>query len=304
MKYSDRQNKENKPVLRSLYPQSNWLWIIITSLLVGIVGLLDYLTGPEIAFSILYLIPVMLGVWFIGKNFGLAISILSSAVWMIAELTSGRFYSHIAIHYWNTATMLSFFLIVTFLLERLKTALNTERLLARIDYLTGVMNPRSFYEAVTKELERCKRYKRHFTVAYLDIDDFKSINDQFGHPIGDIALRTVAGVIKKNIRSVDVVARLGGDEFAILFPETAEKAATKAIQKVKNAIKNEDNLKEWSITLSIGILTCKTCPPNAEQMMVLVDSLMYSVKRHGKNGIKHSTYKIKRALITSNQSLQ
>jgi diguanylate cyclase (GGDEF)-like protein len=303
MNFSEQKNKENKSALTGLHPQSKWLWIIITSALVGIVGLLDYITGPEIAFSILYLIPVMLGVWFIGKNFGLAISILSSSVWMYAELAAGRFYSHVAIHYWNTTTMLSFFLIITLLLERLKTALNTERLLARIDYLTGVLNSRSFYESVTKELERCKRYERPFTVAYLDVDDFKSINDRFGHPTGDIALRTIANVIKKNIRSVDTVARLGGDEFTILFPETSGKAAAKAIQKIKNVIKDEAALKEWTITLSIGILTCKACPPSVEEMMVFVDSLMYSVKRHGKNGIKNSTYKTKRTLKTPNHPL-
>jgi diguanylate cyclase (GGDEF)-like protein len=300
MNFFGRQNKENKPDSIGLLPQSNWLWLITTNVLVGIIGLLDYLTGPEIAFSILYLIPVMLSAWFIGKNFGLVISIFSAAVWMVAEFASGRFYSHIAIHYWNAATRLGFFTVVTLLLGRLKTALDAERALSRTDYLTGVMNSRFFYELVGAELERCKRYKRPFTIAYIDVDDFKRINDRFGHPTGDIALRTLAGVIRKNIRRVDVIARLGGDEFAILFPETAEKATTKAIQKVKNAIKNEDNLKEWSITLSIGILTCKACPPNVEQIMVLVDSLMYSVKRHGKNGIKHSTYKTKRALKTPN----
>ncbi len=294
MKYSDQQKRENKPTLINLHPQSNWLCMLITIALVGIVGLLDYITGPEIAFSLIYLIPVTIGAWLIGKNFGLVISILSAAVWMTAEFTSGRLYSHVAIHYWNTATRLGFFTVVTLLLGRLKTALNTEQALARIDYLTGVMNSRSFYELVVTELERCKRYKRPFAVAYIDVDDFKNINDQFGHPTGDVALRTVAGVIRKNLRSVDVIARLGGDEFAILFPETSEKAAAKAIQKVKDAIKNEVNLKEWPITLSIGILTCKTCPPNVEQMMVIVDSLMYSVKRHGKNGVRHSTYNAKK----------
>lgn len=253
-------------------------------------GLLDYYTGPEIAFSLFYLIPVMTSAWFTRKPFAAFTSVTSAAAWMIAEITSGRFYSHIAIHFWNATTMLGFFLVITLLLERLKINLNKEQVLSRIDYLTGVMNPRSFYEFMATEIERCRRYKHPFTIAYLDVDNFKHINDQFGHPVGDDALRAIADTIKKNLRKIDVVARLGGDEFAVLLPETDNKDSTKAIEKIQEAFIQNTALKEYAITFSIGVLTCDKNPPSMDKMMKSVDSLMYSVKKLGKNGIKYSTY--------------
>jgi diguanylate cyclase (GGDEF)-like protein len=291
-KEKNLQKSKKEPNIK--YIQSNkqvkWKWSIISIIMIAFAGLLDYFTGPEIAFSLVYLIPVMSSAWFTRKPVAIFVSILSAATWTIAEITSGRFYTHIAIHFWNTTTMLVFFLVVTLLLERFKKALNDERVLSRIDYLTGVMNPRSFYEFMATEIERCKRYKHAFTIAYIDMDDFKKINDKFGHPAGDDALRTIANTMKNNLRKIDVVARLGGDEFVILLPETDNKAATKAIKKIQKAFIQNTDVKKYSITFSIGALTCNTNPPSINKIMKSVDSLMYSVKNRGKNGIKYSIY--------------
>jgi len=291
-----RKEKKNfqksKRELNIKYTQSNeqakLKWFIISIILIAFSGLLDYFTGPEIAFSIFYLIPVMTSAWFTRKSFAIVISIMSAAIWMIAEITAGRFYSHVVIHLWNTITMLGFFLIVTLLLERLKTNLNDERVLSRIDYLTGVMNPRSFYEFMNIEIERSKRYGHPFTIAYIDIDNFKKINDKFGHPAGDDVLRIFADTMKSNLRKTDVVARLGGDEFVVFLPETNNKAAKQAIEKIKKSFNQNRNLKDYSITSSIGVLTYNTNPPSIDIIMKSVDSLMYSVKNRGKNGIKYS----------------
>ncbi len=274
-----------------LNKQKKWRWYINSIIMIGLAGLLDYFTGPEIAFSIFYLIPVMSSAWLTKRNFAIVISFLSAITWMIAEITSGRFYSHIAIHFWNTVTMLIFFLIVTLLLERLKTKLNNEQVLSRIDYLTGAMNPRSFYEYMNTEVERFKRYKHPFTIAYIDIDNFKKINDKFGHPVGDDILRIFTNTLKNNLRKIDVVARLGGDEFVIFLPETDNKAAKIVIEKVKKSFNQNNNLKDYSITSSIGVLTCKSNLPSLDKIMKSVDSLMYSVKKRGKNGIKYFEYK-------------
>ncbi len=265
-------------------------WVIISIIMIAFAGLLDYFTGPEVAFSLVYLIPVMTSTWFTRKPFAVFISIISATTWTIAEITAGRFYSHLVIHFWNTISMLGFFLIVTILLDRLKTNLNYERVLSRIDYLTGVMNPRSFYEFMDIEIERSKRYGHPFTIAYIDMDNFKKINDKFGHLDGDNVLRIFADTMKSNLRKTDIVARLGGDELVVFLPETDNKAAKQAIEKIKKSVNQNKNLKDYSITLSIGVLTCNTNPPSINKIMESVDSLMYSVKNRGKNGIKYSIY--------------
>jgi diguanylate cyclase (GGDEF)-like protein len=226
----------------------------------------------------------------VGKPFGLAISVLIVGLWLAGEIAEGNVYSSISTYYWYAAIRLVFFVVVTTLMVRLKTALSAERLLSRIDFLTGVMNSRAFYELAAMEIERCKRYGRTFSVAYMDMDNLKAINDKFGHSKGDYVLRAIAGTIKKNLRKTDIVARIGGDEFAILFPETEHKAADKAIEKIQNALKNKKGIKEFSISFSIGILTCQSCPSSVDKIIEIADSLMYSIKNHSKDGVAHSIY--------------
>ena len=271
-------------------PKNSWLWAIIAVALLGCIGLIHYLLGPEFTLSLTYLIPVGFASWYIGTRYGLFLSVLNVAVWIFVESASNHPYSSTRTYCLYAIARLSFCVGVTLLLGRFKTALNAERTLSRVDYLTGAVNWRSFYESASTEIERCNRYGCTFTMAYLDIDNFKDINDRFGHTTGDNVLQGIANTIKMNIRKVDTAARLGGDEFVILFPETMEAAALKAIKKIKNAIFQHKYLKKFSITVSIGILTCKACPPDVDSTITLADSLMYSAKKHGKNEIAQSIY--------------
>ena len=116
-------------------------------------------------------------------------------------------------------------MIFTLLLSSLKRALDRERELSGTDVLTGIRNARSFREVLGAEIERSKRFQRPFTVAYLDLDNFKTVNDCHGHEHGDELLRLVGNTILTGIRKTDTVARLGGDEFALLLPETEYEAA-------------------------------------------------------------------------------
>lgn len=269
----------------------SWQWAALSIVLVVTVGLLDYLVGPEIRFSITYLIPVVIGAWLVGKNFSLTISVFITAMTMIIGFATGRAYLNVAFFYWDSGIRLCVFVVVTLLLDRLETALNTERSLSRIDFLTGAMNSRSFYELASMEIERCKRYGRTCSVAYIDVDNLKTINDKFGHLKGDDTLRAIVRIIKKNLRKTDTVARLGGDEFIILFPETRSKSAVAAVKKIQKAVKHQTASMGFSISLSIGILTCESCPASVSKIIEKADSLMYSIKNHKKNGVAHSIYK-------------
>ena len=145
-------------------------------------------------------------------------------------------------------------------------------------------------KGVQKEIGRLQRYKRQFTVAYVDLDNFKTVNDQFGHSKGDELLRIVANTARNQLRDTDVVARLGGDEFALLLPETGQEDARVVIAKIQRSFLSEMRNNGWPVTLSIGVLTCIEMPGTADELIKMADKLMYSVKNNGKNAISESVY--------------
>ena len=133
----------------------NKLFVIaIGSVLIIVVGIIDFLTGYEIAFSLFYLIPISLVTWLTGRHFGIVISLLSAIVWFISDVAAGASYSHPLIYAWNTIIILGFFVIVTYLLSSLRRLLDYEKELARRDYLTGAMNSRAFYDLLQTEINR------------------------------------------------------------------------------------------------------------------------------------------------------
>ena len=138
------------------------------------------------------------------------------------------------------------------------------------------------------EIERSLRYAHPFTIAYIDIDDFKSINDRLGHAAGDQALCRMVERVAGRLRKTDLVARLGGDEFAILLPETDQAAAQAILANIHSEIMAGFQAGGWDATISIGVLTCQTPPPSADEVIARVDEVMYSVKHAGKNAIKFS----------------
>lgn len=261
----------------------------ISFLLVIFLGIIDYLTGYEISFSIFYLLPVMIATWYCKRAYAVVISLFSAMTWYCADIASGNTYSHFMIPVWNTVTRLGFFLIFTFSLGAIRNLLDKEKFLSRIDFLTDVTNSRAFYETATKEIERSARYSHPFSLAYIDIDDFKKVNDTLGHSAGDKLLLSIATAIKENIRAVDIVARLGGDEFAILMPETDDQNAITAINKVRKRLLDRMQENNWPVTFSIGIVTCSE-PCRLDELIREADDLMYTVKMSGKNRIEYKVH--------------
>ena len=171
--------------------------------------------------------------------------------------------------------------------ESQEARLEAERKLARCDALTGLGNRRAFYERAEAERKRAARYDRPLSVAYIDFDNFKQVNDTSGHEAGDQLLVSVAGILEKNLRAEDFAARLGGDEFAVLLPETGHAAAAFAINKLHRLLTAAMKEKNSLVTFSIGLVTYERAPENTELMVQKADEMMYMVKRQGKNGIHH-----------------
>jgi diguanylate cyclase (GGDEF)-like protein len=172
----------------------------------------------------------------------------------------------------------------------LKSTLAQEKEISRIDFLTGIPNRRSFIELANMEINRARRYQHPFTMVCIDLDNFKAVNDCFGHSTGDILLRLVAHTIQENIRVTDTVARLGGDEFAILLPETGRNVAEVIMQKVQKI--NLDIMRKhgWPVTLSIGVVTLVSPPSTVDEVLKTSDRLMYTAKDNGKNSIQYEVF--------------
>jgi diguanylate cyclase (GGDEF)-like protein len=261
-------------------------WGITGILLLLIVAFLDFATGAELSFSIFYLIPIFIFTWAVNGNTGIAVACISAGIWLFIEVVSGPQYSSSFIYFWNAIIRLGFFLLPVLLVRNLEQ----ERKHARTDFLTTALNTRSFHDIAQRELDRSVRYQHPFTVAFIDIDNFKTINDTFGHAFGDKVLRAISQNIQKNIRKTDIIARVGGDEFAILLPEIDSDMARAAISKMQQRLMEEMLSNKWPVTFSIGVITLNAPQYTVDEIIGMADKMMYSVKNHGKNDIKYATY--------------
>ena len=264
--------------------------VFLCIVLVLLIGVIDYQTGYELAFSLFYLIPICLATWVIGRDMGLLISILAACAWYVADVLSGQVYSSSLIYLWNTGIRFGFFAVVTYLLAALRESLDHERNLSRTDPLTGAANTRAFLETIQLEINRYERYQHPFTVVFIDLDNFKVVNDRFGHMVGDKVLHTVVAEMRKRLRKTDIVSRLGGDEFGLFLPETGQDAAQVAIKKVRAGIIDAMQLRKLPVTASYGVVTCLGVPKSADTLIKMADDLMYSIKNHGKDGIGYSAF--------------
>ena len=261
--------------------------IAIAAVLVAIPSYLTQATGGTISFSIFYLAPVALLSWYMGLVEGIVAALVSAAAWLRADTVAAR-NTDLMGRYWNAVVLFGFFLVTVLILSHLKAAYQQEQELSRVDFLTGVPNARAFRQVAEMEKNRVRRYKHPLTLAYLDIDNFKLVNDRFGHQTGDVLLVWVARSIKRNLRATDFVARVGGDEFAILLPETGAEAGQFVLYKLQKVLVDLAKQNAWPVTFSIGAATFLAQPESLDEMIQSADELMYEAKRNGKNRIAQS----------------
>jgi len=253
-------------------------------------GLGDMLTGPALVFTAFYLLPLWIASWWGEDEAGVAVAVLSAAVATGSNAVGPEPQTALAFLGWNFTVRSVTFVAFVKVVLRLQDAIATQRHLAYSDALTGLANARAFFRHLASEIDRCRRYQRTFTLAYLDLDHFKTVNDTRGHAEGDRLLRELAGVLRHSTRITDFSARLGGDEFGLLFPETSYERATAALQKVTDQVEELMQLEGWPVTLSIGAVTFEKPPGSADEAIRVVDHLMYRVKREGRDGVRHARW--------------
>lgn len=256
-------------------------------LLVVLQGLINHWAGADLSFTLFYLLTVSLVAWLVGRRAGLLMAFVSALTELITERFMAHFDAHPFLPFINAATDLGTFLFVAYFVSALHRSLEQERVLARTDDLTGLLNRRSFMELAQQEINRARRFPHPFTIAYMDVDNFKEVNDRFGHTTGDTVLRTIGQAIKQNLREIDVIARLGGDEFVVLMPETGDEAARTVVARMQQNITQVIERGPWPISFSIGVITWTTPPRTVDVMLKQADDAMYAVKNDGKNRIAH-----------------
>ena len=268
---------------------SAWFVGFMATAIIIALGGIDYLNGPDVVVSMLYLVPLSAAGWRMGLPFSGALCVLTTFIWAASDILSGAMYSTAVIPLWNFAARLGVFLLIVVLLARLRDALASQTWLASVDSLTQVSNPRSFGEAAEAAMDGARGRQRPISVAYIDLDDFKAVNDTLGHSGGDHVLRVVAEALIARTRATDVVARLGGDEFAILLPDTASSEAqammTGLIARLEQALQG----LAVPVTFSAGVATFLVVPGSMDALLQPADSLMYDAKAKGKARFAHAT---------------
>ncbi|HSL44775.1 MAG TPA: GGDEF domain-containing protein [Anaerolineales bacterium] len=276
--------------LEALEKKSPLFWIVTGTLMIGLIGAVDYLTGNEINISLFYLAPIVLVTWWVGQTAGLFMSLFSALAWLVAEFAIGLRYSSSSLYFWNTLIRSGFFVIVTYLVAELHKLRREEQLAARTDFVSGAVNGRYFHELLQMEIERIRRYPHPITIVYIDVDNFKLVNDLYGHTAGDEVLRCIATALQSHLRSTDTIARVGGDEFALLLPSTHQSEAQMVLSKLRVHLGGEMRNRNVPVTFSMGALTCAAPPHSAEQLMNMADELMYEVKNSTKNDVRFSIW--------------
>jgi len=160
---------------------------------------------------------------------------------------------------------------------------------ARTDALTGLYNRREFELRLAEEHRRAARYAKPYALMMLDIDHFKQVNDTHGHPAGDVVLKTLANILRKQLRDVDLAARYGGEEFVVVFPEISGEAAKKVAERARRAIAATPfrlpDGREIGVMVSIGVSSYPKDADTPQGVVERADRALYAAKEAGRNRV-------------------
>jgi len=266
----------------------------ITVLLLGLaliaaIAWVDYVTGPKLLLNVFYLLPVMFVAWVTASTaYGLLAVLATFLVGPLDAYLDGLHLYTLSVAAWNAGMRTAVFCIVLVLLAELRKLIARLQEQSLTDELTGVANRRAFLEDAAREIERSRRYRHELSLAYLDIDGFKAVNDRLGHAVGDRVLAALASLARATARSVDTVARIGGDEFVILLPETDARDALPLAERLREACSRAAGAGTVRITCSVGLVTFVRPPNDVEELLTTADALMYEAKAAGGDRVRHA----------------
>jgi len=273
-----------------IFPDNIWLgwrkglvWVVCVGS-VSLIGILRTKTDVELAFASFGLLPVLTIAWIGGKRNGVIMAFFAAFIWIVTDLATHRQFSVPWIPWANALTRWAIYSLVAILAAKIRGEFEITRKYAMHDALTGLLNRRAFVDIGNSEVARSNRYRHAMAVVFLDLDNFKTLNDLNGHEAGDEALKATAKVLLNTLRNNDQISRLGGDEFAILLPEIDFDEAIEAASKVSIAV-NASLSKYQSVSGSIGVAWFHEADRSFLEMLNSADRLMYQVKGNAKGNI-------------------
>lgn len=252
---------------------------------VALVAVVDEFVPNTIPIMVFYLPPVALICWTINLGSAITLSLFCSVLWILDEAFSPSVADD-EVMYWVSGVHFTFFVVVTTVLSRLRRAHDHALQEALTDRLTELPNGRAFTEACQREIASSERSKRPLTIALIDCDCFKQVNDTLGHMEGDRLLKTLARSMRTSLRAGDMLARLGGDEFGLLLPMTTQAEAEIVVRRLQEQADRAMKEDAWPVSLSIGVVSYDQPPTTVTTAIRKADERMYATKRAGKNSVQ------------------
>lgn len=243
-------------------------------------------------FMLLFALSTVLAAWYCPWSWVLLLASVSAIIWYLGDLRREPDFVNCSL---ANAFRFVIGVLFVYLSSRARQMLDQARHLARIDGLTGLPNREAVLEALDTELCRDRRYRRSFSIAMLDCDDFKQINDLQGHIAGDRVLQSIAVALRKSTRAYDCVGRYGGDEFVMILSEVNTNEIATIIERVRAALRLELNREPSAPTFSIGVVTVEFEEGDERESLSCndclqrVDEVMYSAKRTGRDQTRFET---------------
>jgi len=255
------------------------------------VGVADYavarLFGYDFVATSFYLVPIGFVAFVLGTRCGMVIALAAALTETVATYAALVDATNIWTVPISILLELVVFVAAAYAQGAIRRFVERERHLSRHDAVSGVVNSLGFREAAGWEVARARRFPQVLSLIYLDVDDFKVVNDQQGHARGDEVLRIIGRAMMESLRESDVVARVGGDEFAALMPGTDEEGCRAAAARVHLAITRDLAKAGFAVTASLGATTFPSAPETVDELIGAGDEAMYTVKRGSKNGVHH-----------------
>jgi len=264
-----------------------------------LIGWFDYISGQEIGLSLFYLIPIGLVAWLASSWQAVACALLAGGCWLTADYLSLRHFSTTVL--WNAFTLFFIYIAAAYLVNHLRRdrddlqilnnelehAFKREAELARTDVLTGLPNSRAFLEVLGREVARARRELRGLCMLFLDLDDFKSINDHYGHAEGDEVLTKIGTLVRDVVRGGDVVARMGGDEFGVLLWHVPRAEAAHIAERLTARVAEfATQYPKARLGVSVGIAWFDDPPDNPDEILRAADREMYEEKTARKSDVR------------------
>jgi len=249
------------------------------------VGWIDVATGREVKVLPLYLTITSFGAWRLGRAGAVSSAALALSTWAAVQwFQPGNPWSW-AIWLGNIGTQGIALLFVGMLVATLADQLRVARAANRKDALTGLQNRHGLMGDVAIAIALCRRNGRAMALAFIDLDNFKQVNDQHGHKAGDQLLQCCASVIAHSCRSTDIAARLGGDEFVIAMPEVQPAEARIIVDRLRESFMARPEVAGTPVSMTIGAVVDPRAASAIEHLLARADALMYEAKRAGKDRV-------------------